>query len=130
MAVAPVVKILFVEYNPATCRSMSFVFETIDNMDLIGMAENGEEALAFCEEMHPDIAIIDLGFPDREGLFISRLIKKRFPDIRLVLLIGFNDNRLSRQAENDGASVFLQKDATIEELIAAIQNALLLRQDC
>lgn len=130
MAAAPVVKILFVENNPATRSSMSLVFETIENMELIGVVDNGKEALSFCEKMQPDIAIIDLGLPKKDGVLTSRLIKKRYPGVRVVLLTGFDDGRLSRQAEKDGAKVFLPKDATIDELVAAIQKALLLRQDC
>jgi DNA-binding NarL/FixJ family response regulator len=125
-----IAKVLFADDNASTRAGMALVFETMKDMQLVGLAENGAVALALCEQNHPDIVLLDLKMPEMDGVSATRLIKKRFPNIQVVVMTGFDDKALSCQAAQAGAKVFLSKDATIDEMILVLRSVITSRTDC
>jgi DNA-binding NarL/FixJ family response regulator len=126
----PIVRVIFADDNASTRAGMALVFETMKDMQLVGLAENGAIALELCEQNHPDIVLMDLKMPEMDGVSATRLIKSRFPNIQVVVMTGFDDKSLSCQAAQAGAKVFLSKDATIDEMILVLRSVIITRIDC
>lgn len=130
MSKSRITRVLFADDNASIRAGMALIFETMKDMELVGLAENGAVALDLCEQSHPDIVLLDLKMPEMDGVSATRLIKKRFPNIQVVVMTGFDDKSLSCQAAQAGAKVFLSKDATIDEMVLVLRSVIITRIDC
>src|SRR5919106_3313579 len=65
-----------------------------DDLELVGEAENGQQALRLCAEERPDVVLMDLVMPGMDGVQTTRAIRERFPDIRVIALTSFPEDRL------------------------------------
>jgi DNA-binding NarL/FixJ family response regulator len=91
------------------------------DMEVVGEAEYGEEAIRLIEELHPDVAVLDVSMPRLGGIEVTRRIKPRFPSLAiLVLTIHDNDEYVFALLEA-GAAGYLLKDARRHEVIEAIR---------
>jgi len=91
-------------------------------VEVAGCAADGREALAICEQTAPDVVLMDLRMPVCDGIEGTRLIKDRFPSIKVLVLTTFEDDRDVYRALKVGADGYLLKDLTPDELIRAIKN--------
>jgi two-component system, NarL family, response regulator NreC len=96
-------------------------------MELVGEASGGYEALDLVEKTRPDILLLDLSMPDLDGISVTRECKRRFPDVRVLILTVHEEQALLREAIRAGASGYILKQAAESELISAIQ--VLMRGD-
>ncbi len=101
---------------------MTFL-RTFDQLELAGEASNGIDALHKCEELHPDIVLMDLQMPQMNGIEATRQIHQRFPDIRVIVLTSYKDDDWVRSALQAGAVGYLLKNASIDEMVNAIRSA-------
>jgi len=88
--------------------------------EVIGEAETGEEALHMAESLRPDVVLLDVSMPGPSGIEVTRELKGRFPDMRVLILTVHEDETLLREALRAGAAGYIVKRAVEEELIAAI----------
>lgn len=92
--------------------------------ELVGEAENGEEALLLCEELKPDLVITDIIMPIMDGMELLRQAKQRFPCIQFVLLTSHSDFQYAQQALKLGALEYVLKlTFEEEEMKAAVDKA-------
>lgn len=90
------------------------------NMQVIGEANSGAEALRLARELKPNIAIMDIGMPGNEGLDATRQLIQEFPDTRVIMLTMHEDGALLQESLRAGASGYIIKRAVEAELIDAI----------
>lgn len=90
------------------------------NLEVVGEAETGEEALRQAEALHPDVVLLDISMPGPGGIEVTRQLKARLPDVRVLILTVHEDETLLREALRAGAAGYIVKRAVEEELIAAI----------
>ncbi len=90
------------------------------NLEVVGEAETGEEALHQAEALRPDVVLLDISMPGPGGIEVTRQIKARLPDVRVLILTVHEDETLLREALRAGAAGYIVKRAVEEELIAAI----------
>ena len=83
---------------------------------IIGEAEDGEEALQMAEELHPRLMIVDINMPFINGLELSAIIRKRFPYIHIIILTGYEDFQYARQAIQAGVLNYLLKPIKPDEM--------------
>jgi NarL family two-component system response regulator LiaR len=99
------------------------VLKLYDDIQLVGQAENGAEAVELCERTQPDVVLMDLVMPGSDGATATREILARCPSARVLVLTSFSDDASIESALNAGAIGYLMKNVTGDELVAAIRDA-------
>lgn len=94
-----------------------------DDLELVGEASDGGEAIQLCERVQPDVILMDLVMPQMDGALATAAIRKRFPAIQVIVLTSFKEDHLVQGALKAGAIGYLLKNVTAEELASAIRNA-------
>ena len=92
-----------------------------DDIVVLGIAENGEKAVAMTREHRPDIILMDVRMPKMDGIEAVRIIKKEFPEIKIIMLSTYREEDLVRASFMAGTSGYLLKDISPTELITAIR---------
>jgi DNA-binding NarL/FixJ family response regulator len=99
------------------------LLSTADDIDLVGTAVDGEEAIAIVERERPDVVLMDLSMPVVDGVEATRRIVTALPDVRIVVLTSFGDDRHIADALQAGAIGYVLKQAGPDELLDAIRAA-------
>jgi NarL family two-component system response regulator LiaR len=113
----------------AVVRSgIRFSLLAFDDLELVGEAENGKEALALCSqsqdpEAMPDVILMDMLMPKMDGVAATQAILDRHPEVQVIALTSFETGSLVQDALEAGAIGYLLKDAAIDELAEAIRAA-------
>lgn len=118
------VSILLAEDQALVRQGLKMMIETDPKLKVKGEAANGKEAIELCEKEYFDIAILDIRMPEMTGLEAMRIIKKRWPDMKILILTTFNDEDYALEALKNGANGYMLKDADAEELIRSILSCL------
>ncbi len=92
--------------------------------EVVGEAEDGEEAVAMFRELKPEVLVIDLVMPRVGGIAAIRLIRAEHPDARIVVCSAMGQEALVREALDAGARDFLVKPVQADRVVAAVTNAL------
>ena len=116
-------RVLIADDNDSTRSGLAVFLEAFDDLKLVGQATNGLEALQLCEQVQPDVVLMDLVMPEMDGMAATRAIRQSFPNIQVVVLTGFGGQELASVALRAGAAAFLLKNASIDELANAIRAA-------
>lgn len=93
------------------------------NIEIIGEAENGNEAVALATELMPDVVLMDIVLPEKNGIDASRELLERHPEIRIVAFSTNDSDSLIMKALDAGCVSFLAKPFQAQELVAAITQA-------
>jgi two-component system, NarL family, response regulator LiaR len=104
-------------------EGLAVFLQVSDDLELAGEAENGTEAVALCEQLRPDVVLMDLKMPQMDGVTATRLITERFPEIRVIALTSFQEEGLVQRALQAGAISYLLKNVSAEALGDAIRSA-------
>jgi DNA-binding NarL/FixJ family response regulator len=96
---------------------------TFEGVELLGTAADGEEAVALCAQLAPDVVLMDLEMPVLDGIEATRRIRAAQPDVAVVVLTSFSDRERILRALDAGAAGYLLKDAEPDELARAIAAA-------
>jgi len=93
-----------------------------EGYEFAGEASDGELAFPLIQKTHPDIVITDIRMPFMDGLELSRLVKKEFPDIKIIILSGYDDFEYAKEALKLGATDYLVKPVAAAKLLEAISS--------
>lgn len=110
------VRVLIVDEQPAMRAGLQASLRHEDGFDVVGEAVSGEEALERALDLQPDVVLMDVVLPDREGVDTIRVIRGLLPDVRIVVLTALADDRAAQQAMRAGAAAYVLKDASLDEL--------------
>ena len=116
------IRVLVADDQVIIRSGLTALLMTFDDMQLVGEAANGEEAIELCERIQPDVVLMDIKMPQMDGLTATGIIHKRWPDIRILVLTSFTDKDSIEGALSAGACGYLLKDASAEELVVAIRE--------
>jgi two-component system response regulator DesR len=94
------------------------------DIDVVAQAERGDEAVRLAMEMKPDVALLDIELPGRDGLTAAAHLRTRLPSCRVVMLTTFGRAGYLRRAVDSGAVGFLLKDAPAAELAKAVRAVM------
>jgi DNA-binding NarL/FixJ family response regulator len=120
-ASGPDIRVLVVEDNFYTRHGTVAFLREQPGIVVAGEAADGERALALFERMRPDVVVVDLRMPDMDGVELTRALRARAPEARIVVLTHYQGDEDISQALKAGASGYLTKESSGEELLAAIR---------
>jgi DNA-binding NarL/FixJ family response regulator len=98
-----------------------------EDLELVGMAVNGEEAVRLCGHIRPDVVLMDVSMPIMDGVTATRLIRQQYPETQVIALVSFEEEELAQRALEAGAFSYLVKNASIGELADTIRAASAVR---
>jgi NarL family two-component system response regulator LiaR len=104
-------------------RGLAVFLMSYEDLKLVGEASNGKEALALCADQEPDIVLMDLMMPIMDGIAATRHIYHNFPDIQVIALTSFGEERLIKDVLEAGAISYLFKKTSADDLAKAIRAA-------
>jgi DNA-binding NarL/FixJ family response regulator len=117
------VRVLVVDDHPAFRRALTSALEMVDGIDVAGEAGGGEAACEEAENLHPDLVLMDLSMPDLSGIDATRRIHRRHPELPVVILTAHADPGVEREARDAGASGFLAKGTSLDQLVVVLHEA-------
>ncbi len=116
------IKVLIVDDQVILRESLKFIVEQDPEINVVGLAGNGKEALNLCKELVPDVVLMDIMMPVCNGVEGTKLIKSQFRSIRVIILTTFNDDENISKAIKNGADGYVLKDIKPDELILAVKS--------
>lgn len=116
-------KILIVDDHQVVRRGLQMTIDAEKDMRVIGEASNGTQVLALIKKHKPDLALMDLQMPEMNGVDALRQIRPEYPDLPILILTTFSDDAHVYAALRAGASGFLLKEMSGDDLVAAIRAA-------
>ena len=126
-------KVLVVDDDALIRDSLKLLLELEDDFEVCGVAKDGREAFALCQENQPDLVLMDIRMPVMDGVLGTRLIKEHFPAVRVVILTTFKDDAYIREALKNGAEGYILKsqpsDSIMESLRAVAKGNIVLERD-
>jgi NarL family two-component system response regulator LiaR len=119
----PRIKVMLVDDHAVVRSGLSAFLSVVPDLELIGEAENGDEAVRRCGLLHPDVILMDLMMPGTDGVTATRLIHEKYPAVHVIALTSFPEDDLVQQALQAGATGYLMKNVSARELADAIRAA-------
>jgi NarL family two-component system response regulator LiaR len=117
------IKVLLVDDHSVVRSGLGGFLLAFDDLELAGEAPGGEAAIALCDNIKPDVVLMDLMMPEMNGAEATRLIRERHPETQVIALTSFKEEDLVQEALEAGAIGYLLKNVTAEELAKAIRAA-------
>jgi len=117
------IKVLLVDDHTVVLKGLAFFLSTQEDLELVGEANNGKEALKKVGEAQPDIVLMDLYMPEMDGIEATSCIKKEYPNVKVLVLTSFSDQAHVLPALKAGASGYILKDVEPDQLVEAIRSA-------
>jgi len=116
------IRVLCVDDHEIMRGGIRYLLLAVEDVELVGEARNGEEALNLCETLRPDVILMDMRMPGMDGTQTTQLIRERYPDIQILILTSFDEEELIQQAMQAGAIGYLQKGISVDELADAVRS--------
>jgi len=116
------IKILLVDDQDILVEGLKLILGKEEDFLICGSANNGKSAYEACQWNKPDVVLMDMKMPGVNGVDATAMIKKDFPEIKVLVLTTFNDDEYIYEALKHGASGYLLKDTSPSEIAAAIRT--------
>ena len=117
------IRVLLADDQSILADGIKSVLSTCPDLEVVGIAADGFEALTMTESCSPDVVLMDIRMPNMNGVIATQEIKRRRPEVKVLILTTFDDSDYILNAINNGASGYLLKDTSSAALIDAIKNA-------
>lgn len=118
---AETVRVVLADDHAILRQSLRMLLGARPEIDIVGEANDGREAIALCERLKPDIVLMDVSMPEMNGIEATRQLKRSCPATRVIVLSAYGDQDQLREALRAGALGYVIKRSDIEELTMAIQ---------
>ncbi len=116
------VRILIADDHGVVRAGLRALLDGVGDLEVVGDASDGSEALRVAEQLRPDIVLLDISMPGASGIEVTRRLKELLPDTRVLILTVHEDDTLLREAIRAGAAGYLLKRAVEPEIMAAIHT--------
>ncbi|KZE74554.1 histidine kinase [Paenibacillus jamilae] len=101
--------------------SLHTILDGQEDLQVVGVAEDGEQAVELCRSLNPDLILMDLEMPNQDGIRATQIIKETWPDIRVLILSTFQDTERAKEIMRSGADGYLLKSIESRELAETIR---------
>ena len=116
------IRVMIVDDHAVVRSGLAAFFAVFPDLELVGEAENGAEAVVRCGLLKPDVILMDLIMPGTDGVIATRQIKDQYTSVKVIALTSFQEEDLVQGALQAGATGYLMKNITARELAAAIRS--------
>lgn len=115
------IRLCIVDDHSFIRESLHMILDGQEDLQVVGMAEDGDRAVELCERLKPDVVLMDLEMPNLNGINATKMIKKKWPDIRVLILSTFQDTEKVKEIIRNGADGYLLKSIDSRELAESIR---------
>lgn len=116
-----IIRLLLVDNEPFIRESLGIILDSEKDLEVVGRAEHGEFALDMCEKLNPHLVLMDLEMPVMDGITATRLIKQRWPSVKVIIFTTFEQRAKAAEAMRGGADGYLLKSMEPRELAENIR---------
>jgi DNA-binding NarL/FixJ family response regulator len=121
MSQSPPIRIALVDDHSLVRDGVRALLSARPQFEVVGEAENAAQGLKLCEEVKPDILLVDIGLQDMNGLELTQLVRSRCPNIKILILSMYDNQEYVATSIRAGASGYVLKNAPSREIVAAIE---------
>jgi NarL family two-component system response regulator LiaR len=118
------IMVMLVDDHNVVRSGLATFLRAYDDLELVGEARNGREALNLCRQIKPDVILMDLMMPEMDGITSTRAILADYPEIKIIAMTSFEEEELVQGVLAAGAISYLLKNVTSDELAKAIRDAV------
>ncbi|HHX7191411.1 hybrid sensor histidine kinase/response regulator transcription factor [Bacillus thuringiensis] len=115
------IRLCIVDDHSFIRESLHTILDGQEDLQVVGMAEDGDRAVELCEKLKPDVVLMDLEMPNLNGINATKMIKEKWPDIRVLILSTFQDTEKVKEIIRNGADGYLLKSIDSRELAESIR---------
>ncbi|MBK0347506.1 response regulator transcription factor [Aerococcaceae bacterium zg-ZJ1578] len=116
------IKIVIADDEQLIRSGLKLMLNTFSDIEVVGVASNGQEALEQCQQHEVDVVLMDIRMPKVNGIEGTKLIKTHFPNVAVLIVTTFQDSDYILKAMNEGASGYLLKDSDYDDIYQAIKT--------
>ena len=124
MNTSQTIKVMLVDDHTVVRSGLATFLKAYDDLELVGEAKNGLEAVHRCHQKQPDVILMDLMMPEMDGIAATRAILADHPDIKIIAMTSFEEEALVQGVLSAGAMGYLLKNVTADDLAKAIRDAV------
>jgi DNA-binding NarL/FixJ family response regulator len=117
-------RVLICDDQTVVREGLAAILRTDPDIEVVGLASNGEEALALVDRLQPDLVLMDLRMPLLNGIQATRRLREHYPSVRILVLTTYSADEWVLDAIRMGASGYLLKDTRREDLLRAIKGTV------
>ena len=114
------IKVLIADDQELIRQSLEIVLSAHKDIQVVGTAKDGLEVLELTRRYHPDVILMDIRMPNMDGVYCTKEIKEKYPNIKIIILTTFDDDEFVFSALKYGASGYLLKGVSMDELYHSI----------
>ncbi len=118
------IKVLIADDQELIRESLKIILDVNADIKVVGVAENGRKVLDLLKKTSPDIILMDIRMPELDGVQCTKAVKEKFPDVKIIILTTFDDDEYVFYALKYGASGYLLKGCSVQELTSAIHTVM------
>ena len=122
MANPKLIRVMIVDDHPLAQTGTRHFLNAYPDLELVGTASNGTEAIELCKILQPDVILMDVMMPNQDGIKTTQIIKKLFPHIHILILTSFSNQSIINQAFKAGAGGYLLKNISAQSLVNAVRS--------
>ena len=123
MTEADPIRVILVDDHAMLRKGLRFLLAGFDDLELVGEAASGKEAIRLCAELVPDVVLMDMVMPDMDGATATQFIRQQTPTVEVIALTSFQEEDLIERALQAGAISYLLKNVSAQALAEAIRQA-------
>jgi len=116
------IRVLIVDDQALIREGLSLMLDLYDEIEIVGEASNGKEAIDFVEKEEVDVILMDIRMPIMDGVEATKVIKDRYPDTKIIILTTFNEDEYIFKGLKNGADSYILKDVSSKELVNIIKT--------
>jgi DNA-binding NarL/FixJ family response regulator len=116
------IKVLLADDQDILVEGLKLILGMEKDIEITGIVNNGKTAYEACKWKKPDVVLMDIQMPELNGVEATAMIKKDFPEIKIIVLTTFNDDQYIYDALKNGASGYLLKDTSPSEIAKAVRT--------
>lgn len=117
-------RVILADDHKLFIEGISGILSSVEGLEIAGKAHTGKDALQMTLDQKPDLIILDITMPDMYGIEVTRKIKDKLPDVKILILSMHLDLRMIIEVLQAGADAYTLKDSEPSELITAVKNVL------